>query len=249
MQMTGNTILITGGGSGIGRALAESFHRLGNQVIIAGRRQSVLDEVTAANPGMTAFTVDMSDARSIASFAEAVRTAHPKLNVVLHSAGIMQGEDLTDPNEVAVAEDTINTNVLGPMRLTAALMPHLLAAENAAILTVSSGLSWVPKAANAAYCASKAAIHSWTISLRQQLKSTGIEVIELVPPYVRTGLTGDFQANDPNAMPLEDYVSETMALLTGGDLPQSEVLVQRVHRQRFAYEQGHAEAVFGFLNP
>jgi uncharacterized oxidoreductase len=249
MQMTGNTILITGGGSGIGRALAEQFHRLGNQVIIAGRRAAVLDKVTAANPGMTAFTVDMTDAQSIRRFAETVVAAHPALNVVLHSAGIMQAEDLTEGADLKVAEDTILTNVLGPMRLTAALMPHLLSAENAAILTVSSGLSWVPKSVNASYCASKAAVHSWTISLRQQLKDTGIDVIELVPPYVRTGLTGDFQANDPNAMPLEDYVSETMALLTAGNLHQGEVLVGRVHRQRFAYEQGHADAVFGFLNP
>ena len=249
MRMTGNTILITGGGSGIGRALAETFHRLGNQVIIAGRRQAVLDEVTKANPGIVAFTVDMTDPDGIRRFAEAVRAAHPALNAVLHSAGIMQGEDLADPAQLRVAEDTILTNVLGPMRLTAALMPHLLTARDAVVLTVSSGLSWVPKSANASYCASKAAIHSWTISLRQQLKDTGIEVIELVPPYVRTGLTGDFQAGDPNAMPLEDYVSETIALLAANDLHQGEVLVQRVHRQRFAYEQGHADAVFGLLNP
>lgn len=249
MQMTGNTILITGGGSGIGRALAEQFHALGNQVIIAGRRQSVLDEVTAANPGMAAYTVDMADAQSIERLAAAVTVAHPALNVVLHSAGIMQAENLTEAGDIGTAEATILTNVLGPMRLTAALMPDLLAADNATILTVSSGLSWVPKSVNASYCASKAAIHSWSISLRQQLKDTGIEVIELVPPYVRTGLTGDFQANDPNAMPLDEYIAEAMALLTAGHLPQGEVLVQRVHRQRFAYEQGHADAVFGFLNP
>lgn len=249
MRMTGNTILITGGGSGIGRALAESFQRLGNTVIIAGRRQAVLDEVVAANPGMKAFTVDMADAESIKGFASSLIAAHPSLNAVVHSAGIMQGEDLTNTVDLKVAEDTILTNVLGPMRLTAALMPHLLTAENAAVLTVSSGLSWVPKSVNASYCASKAAVHSWTISLRQQLKDTSIEVIELVPPYVRTGLTGDFQSNDPNAMPLEDYISETMAILSSGELHEGEVLVQRVHRQRFAYEKGDADAVFGFLNP
>lgn len=249
MRMTGNTILITGGGSGIGRALAESFQRLGNTVIIAGRRQAVLDEVVAANPGMSAFTVDMSDAESIKGFASAVTAAHPSLNVVLHSAGIMQSENLANAEDLKVAEDTILTNVLGPMRLTTALMPHILQVQNAVVLTVSSGLSWVPKSVNASYCASKAAVHSWTISLRQQLKNTGIEVIELVPPYVRTGLTGDFQASDPNAMPLEDYISETMAILSSGELHQGEVLVQRVHRQRFAYEKGDADAVFGFLNP
>lgn len=249
MKMTGNTILITGGGSGIGRALAEAFHARGNQVVIAGRRQSVLDEVIAANPGMAGFTVDMTDAKSIEAFAATVLAAHPGLNAVIHNAGIMQAETMTDPSFLKVAEDTIATNVLGPIRLTAALMPHLLAQKDAAVLTVSSGLSWVPKSANATYCATKAAIHSWTISLRHQLKDTGVEVIELVPPYVRTGLTGDFQANDPNAMPLEDYISETMSLLEAGNLPEGEVLVQRVHRQRYAYQSGEAAAVYGFLNP
>lgn len=249
MKTTGNTILITGGGSGIGRALAEAFHARGNRVVIAGRRQSALDEVIAANPGMAGFTVDMTDAQSITAFAAKVLAAHPDLNAVIHNAGIMQAETITDPAFLAIAEDTIATNVLGPIRLTAALMPHLLAQQNAAILTVSSGLSWVPKSVNATYCATKAAIHSWTISLRHQLKDTGVEVIELVPPYVRTGLTGDFQANDPNAMPLEDYILETMTLLEAGDLPEGEVLVQRVHRQRYAYQSGEAPAVYGFLNP
>tara|TARA_R110002124_G_scaffold1797_1_gene11330 strand:- start:299 stop:1051 length:753 start_codon:yes stop_codon:yes gene_type:complete len=249
MQITGNTILITGGGSGIGRGLAEAFHAQGNQVIIAGRRQAALDAVTAANPGMTAFTVDMSDPASIAGLAAQVLAAHPALNAVINNAGIMVDEDiLKAPDYLATAEDTIATNLLGPIRLTAALLPHLLAQPRATVLTVSSGLAFVPKASTPTYSATKAAIHSYSQSLRHQLRNTNVDVLEIAPPYVQTFLQGAAQANDPNAMPLDEYLSETMALLSG--TPENgEVLVQRVHRQRFAEQNGSAAQVFGFINP
>lgn len=248
MQTTGNTILITGGGSGIGRGLAEAFHAKGNQVIISGRRQSALDEVTAANPGMVSFTVDMTDPASILELASKVTTAHPTLNAVIHNAGIMVDEDMLGGDFLSIAEDTIATNLLGPIRLTAALLPHLQAQAKATILTVSSGLAFVPKASTPAYSATKAAIHSWTQSLRYQLRNTNIGVLEIAPPYVQTHLQGERQANDPNAMPLADYLAETMELLSG-EPENGEVLVQRVHRQRFAEQTGNAKAVFGFINP
>jgi uncharacterized oxidoreductase len=248
MRMSGNTILITGGGSGIGRGLAEAFHRAGNQVIISGRRQDALDAVTAANPGMAAFTVDMSDPEAIRAFAQRVIAAFPALNAVINNAGIMVDEDVIAGDYLAVAEATVATNLLGPIRLTAALLPHLLAQPRAAVLTVSSGLAFVPKASTPTYSATKAAIHSYSQSLRYQLRHTGVEVIELAPPYVQTTLQGEKQANDPNAMPLADYISETMQLLAAGP-ENGEVLVQRVHRQRFAEQSGNAAAVFGFINP
>lgn len=249
MRMTGNTILITGGGSGIGRALAEAFHQQGNQVIIAGRRQSMLDAVTAANPGMAAISVDMNERASIEALAQAAVAAYPALNIVINNAGIMQDEDVTaGPGYLAIAEDTIATNLLGPIRLTAALLPHLQQQASATILTVSSGLAFVPKASTPTYSATKAAIHSYTMSLRYQLRNTSVEVIELAPPYVQTYLQGERQANDPNAMPLDAYIAETMQLLA--DSPANgEVLVQRVHRQRFAEATGNTEAVFNFVNP
>lgn len=249
MRMTGNTILITGGGSGIGRALAEAFHQQGNQVIIAGRRQSMLDAVTAANPGMAAISVDMNERASIEALAQAAIAAYPALNIVINNAGIMQDEDVTaGPGYLAIAEDTIATNLLGPIRLTAALLPHLQQQASAAILTVSSGLAFVPKASTPTYSATKAAIHSYTMSLRYQLRNTSVEVIELAPPYVQTYLQGERQANDPNAMPLDAYIAETMQLLADGPA-NGEVLVQRVHRQRFAEATGNTEAVFNFVNP
>src|SRR5690606_23536192 len=154
MKTIGNTILITGGNSGIGRALAEAFHRLGNRVIISGRRQETLDAVTAANPGIVSMAVDMGDAGSIRTFADKVVREHPDLNVVVHSAGIMKHEKLSEAlDTLATAEETIATNLLGPIRLTAALLPHLVGREDAAILTVSSGLAFVPLATTPTYSA------------------------------------------------------------------------------------------------
>lgn len=248
MQTTGNTILITGGGSGIGRGLAEAFHAQGNKVIISGRRQSALDEVVAANPGMAAVTVDMTDAAAIAAFAAKVIEVHPTLNAVINNAGIMVDEDVVGGDYLSIAEDTIATNLLGPIRLTSALLPHLLAQPRATVLTVSSGLAFVPKASTPTYSATKAAIHSYSQSLRHQLRNTSVEVIEIAPPYVQTYLQGAHQASDPNAMPLAEYLAETMTLLAG-EPENGEVLVQRVHRQRFAEQTGNAKAVFGFINP
>ena len=248
MQMTGNTILITGGGSGIGQGLAEAFHTRGNQVIIAGRRQAGLDRVTAAHPGMASFTVDMTDAASIARLAHQVTTAFPALNAVLNNAGIMVAEDVIGLDYLDTAEATVATNLLGPIRLTAALLPHLLAQPRASVLTVSSGLAFVPRAGTPTYSATKAAIHSYSQSLRYQLRQTAVEVIEIAPPYVQTTLMGEHQASDPNAMPLADYLAETMDLLAGRP-ENGEVLVQRVYRQRFAERTGNFDAVFGFINP
>ena len=248
MQTTGNTILITGGGSGIGRGLAEAFHAQGNQVIISGRRQSVLDAVIAANPGMAAFAVDMADATSIAAFAATVIAAHPGLDAVIHNAGIMVPEDLPGGDYLAIAENTVATNLLGPIRLTAALLPHLMARPRATILTVSSGLAFVPMAATPTYSATKSAIHAYSMALRHQLRNTAVEVLEIAPPYVQTELMGSHQASDPNAMPLADFITETMTLLAG-DPDNGEVLVQRVHPLRYAERSGNMATVFGHLNP
>jgi uncharacterized oxidoreductase len=238
MKTTGNTILITGGGSGIGRGLAEAFHKLGNQVIIAGRRKQVLDETTAANPGMASAVLNIEDAASIRAFAAQLATDHPTLNAVIHNAGIMRPEDLlAQPEELVDAEAIITTNLLGPIRLTAALLPQLQRQPHATILTVSSGLAFIPLAMTPTYNATKAAIHSYTQSLRYQLKSTNIQVIELVPPYVQTELMGSAQASDPRAMPLADYLSETIELLKTQP-NATEILVERVKPLRFAADNG-----------
>src|ERR1700722_16733666 len=162
MNSTGNTILITGGGSGIGRALAESLHKLGNKVIIAGRRKSVLEETTGANPGIASIPLNIEDPADIRKVAAKLADDHPALNVVIHNAGIMRPENLLaegpDQDKVlADAESTITTNLLGPIRLTAALLPQLRKQPHATIITVSSGLGFIPLALTPTYCATKAA--------------------------------------------------------------------------------------------
>ncbi len=247
MKMTGNTLLITGGGSGIGRALAERFHALGNQVIVAGRRAAPLEALARDVPGIATALLDVADAADIARFAAQIVVDHPALNVVIHNAGIMRAETLTaEPYDVSDAEAMVATNLLGPIRLTAALLPQLRRQADAAILTVSSGLAFVPLVATPTYSATKAAIHSWSQALRSQLAETGIDVIEIAPPAVATELMPG-HVDNPNSMPLDAYISETMALLEAN--PQGpENTVGRVKFLRDAEREGRYDAVYATLN-
>ena len=198
MRLTGNTILITGGASGIGRGLAEAFHRKGNQVVVTGRRQSALDETVRSNPGMRSMLLDMDQPDNIQRLAAEIIVNTPDLNVLINNAGIMKPERLkAGVEDLKAAEANISTNLLGPLRLTAALLPHLIVQPKATVMTVSSGLAFVPIAPFASYCATKAAIHAWTCSLRRQLRDTSVEVLELVPPYLQTELTGAHQLFRP----------------------------------------------------
>jgi uncharacterized oxidoreductase len=247
MKISGNTILITGGGSGIGRALAEALHARGNKIVIAGRREAVLDAVTAANPGMEAMLLDIQDEADIVAFARQAVARFPNLNTVINNAGIMKPENVPAADNLAIAEETIATNLLGPIRLTTALLPHLLKQPQATVLTVSSGLAFVPLAATPTYSATKAAIHSWSIGLREQLRNTSVEVIEIAPPYVQTELLGPHQAVDPAAMPLADFTKEVMALLE--TQPEAaEIIVERCKPLRFAEATGSFAQVFAGLN-
>jgi len=165
---------------------------------------------------------------------------------VIHNAGVMRPEDLKK-GATADAEAIIRTNLLGPIRLTAALLPQLLNQPRAAIITVSSGLAFVPMAITPTYCATKAAIHSYTQSLRRQLAGTAIQVIELIPPYVQTELMGAGQAADPRAMPLADFIAESMSLLK--KLPEAEeICVERVKPLRFAERDGNYPAFYKSFN-
>jgi uncharacterized oxidoreductase len=247
MNITGNTILITGGGSGIGRGLAEAFHIAGNKVIVAGRRKEALKEVTTANPGIESIILDVADPQSILTASKELTKNFPTLNVVINNAGIMVPEKLKDQSALPVAESIVTTNLLGPIRLTSALMPALLRQSHATIMTVSSGLAFLPLSMTPTYCATKAAIHSYTESLRWQLKDTAIQVIELIPPYVQTHLMGAQQAADPRAMPLPDFLKEVMEILrTQPNV--TEVCVEQVKPLRFAAESGKFAELFQQLN-
>jgi uncharacterized oxidoreductase len=247
MILTDRTILITGGGSGIGRALAHAFHDAGNKVIVAGRRAAVLEETAAGRPGIARRTVDVEDSGAVKALAASVVADFPALDVLVNNAGIMRAERLLSPEEaLADAEAMVMTNLLGPIRLTAALLPHLVRQRQATVINVSSGLAFVPLVMTPTYSATKAAIHSYSQSLRVQLRQTPVEVIELAPPAVATELIPG-QSVNPIAMPLDAFIAETMALLAA-EPSADEILVERVKPLRTAERTGDHARMFATLN-
>jgi uncharacterized oxidoreductase len=227
MKLTGNTIFITGGASGIGRGLAEALHKLGNQIIITGRRQSQLDATTRANPGMASVQLDIENPDSIAAVKKQLVAQFPSLNVLINNAGIMQIDDAAGGIDDGLLVSTVTTNLLGPIRLTSALIDQLKQQGSAAIIYNTSVLAYVPLAFAAVYSATKAALHSFVLSQRYKLKDTSVRVLEIAPPWVQTDLLGS--NNEPRAMPLAEFIEETIRVL-GTDA--NEVLVERAKALR-----------------
>ncbi|MBF4567603.1 SDR family NAD(P)-dependent oxidoreductase [Plantibacter sp. VKM Ac-2880] len=236
MQITGNTVFIPGATSGIGLALARRLHSAGNTVIVGGRRTELLESIAAEEPGLHTVRIDTADPASIEAAAAQVIAEHPELNVLITMAGVMRGEDWTAPDFVATAEEIITTNVLGPIRLIGAFIEHLRSRPDATIMTVSSGLAFTPLRVTPTYNASKAAIHMLSESIRLQLASTSVHVVELVPPAVRTSLMPGQETSD-FAMPLDAYVDEVMELIEAQP-DASEILVENVKFLRFAEARG-----------
>lgn len=245
MKTTGNTILITGGTSGIGLGLALRWQAAGNDVVVAGRRTDLLDQIAADHPGIGTVQLDVTDPDSIARATETVLTGHPDLNVLVNNAGIMRPEDVQDPDSLATAEDHVTTNLLGPIRMVHALLPHLLTREGAAVLNVTSALAYVPWPLTPTYAATKAALASWTDSLRVQLAGSGVQVVEVVPPGVRTTLMG--QQDSEHAMPLDDFLTETMSLLARHP-DAAQVVPERARFARDAEREGRYEQVLAMLS-
>ena len=227
MKLSGNTVFITGGTSGIGRSLAEALHKRGNQVIISGRRKGHLAEVTKANPGMQSLELNVEDPASIAAVAKKLIAEYPKLNVLINNAGIMQIDDAAGAIDDSVLVSIVTTNLLGPIRMTSALIEHLKKQPSATVINVSSGLAFVPLASTAVYSATKAAIHSYTQSMRYRLKGSSVRVLELIPPWVQTDLLNS--KDEPRAMPLAAFIEEAVTVL-GTDA--EELLVERVKMLR-----------------
>lgn len=223
MKLNGNTIFITGGTSGIGRSLAEAFHKRGNKVIVAGRRQSLLDEVAQANPGIETVVLDITDGDQIQRVAQNLIEQHPALNVVINNAGIMPFDDAGGALNDAQAVHLVNTNLLGPVRVAAAFTEQLKRQPEAWIINNSSVLAFVPLATTALYSATKAAIHSYTLSQRFMLRDTSVRVLEIAPPWVDTDLV--HKSGDPRAMPLDAFIAQTMEKLATAT---TEVIVDSV---------------------
>jgi uncharacterized oxidoreductase len=249
VNLIDSTIFIPGATSGIGLGLALRLQAEGSTVIVGGRRTELLQQIAAEHPGIGTVHIDTTDATSIAAAQADLAQRYPALDALITMAGIMEPEDLRDPAgldaALDVAERTIAVNLLGPIRLVHAFLPALLAQPKATIMTVSSGLAYVPLAATPTYNATKAAIHSFTESLRVQLTKTNVQIVELVPPATQTTLMG--QQDSPMAMPLDEFLTEVMTLLkTQPDAEQ--VLVERVKWQRNAEAEGRYQDVLGVLS-
>ncbi|WP_419805570.1 SDR family oxidoreductase [Terriglobus sp.] len=241
MEITGNTILVTGGTSGIGRALAVALYEAGNTVVVAGRRQNLLDELQQKYPGMVGMQLDVENIASLQGFAEDVRERFPKLNVLFNNAGIAGIEDYkAEAVDTSQATRTITTNITAVVELTAALLPQLRKQPKSTLMVTTSGLAFVPFPPGPVYGATKAFLHSWLEAVRVQLRGTSVEVLELAPPYVQTELGGEQQAKDPRAMPLDAYTSEVMSILKDpAKIEKGEVLTENVKPLRWAERDGH----------
>ncbi|MFC8799122.1 SDR family oxidoreductase [Promicromonospora sp. NPDC057138] len=244
MNTTGNTIFIPGGTRGIGLALATRLQATGNTVIVGGRDTVALD--AAAERGLATVRIDTTDPASIAGASAEVIERFPEVNVLVPMAGIMRAENWRSRGFLADAEDVVTTNVLGPIRLIAAFTEHLQSRPDATILTVSSGLAFTPLRVTPTYNASKAAIHMLSESIRLQFAGTSVSVTELVPPSVQTALMPGHDV-DPNAMPLDEYADETLALLQS-EPDAHEIQVELVKFLRYGEVRGDYDEVVEALN-
>jgi uncharacterized oxidoreductase len=216
MKLTGRTILITGGSAGIGLAFALKFLELGNEVIVTGRRQAQLDAVKAQHPKLHTIQSDSADPAQIAALAARVKKEFPKLDVLMNNAGVGVAKNLkTSVSDLAGLMTEMEINVGGVIRTTSALI-NILTANQGTVINVSSLLAFAPLPAMPIYSASKAAVHSYTQSLRFQLEDTGVEVIDLMPPTVRTDMTSEFDEAGMSAITPEELVNKTLAALRAG---------------------------------
>ncbi|WP_255363755.1 SDR family oxidoreductase [Actinoplanes sp. TFC3] len=240
-----DTVFIPGATSGIGLGLALRLQAKGNTVIVGGRRTELLERIAAEHPGIATVVIDTSDPASIVAARDQVAERFPALDTLVTMAGIMEVEDLREAASLDVAERTVQVNLLGPIRLVNAFLPGLLEQPRATIMTVTSGLAYLPLPITPTYNATKAAVHSYTESLRVQLSDSKVHVVELVPPAVRTALMN--QQESEIAMPLEDFLDEVMSLLEA-DPAAGQILVERVKWQRNAVAEGRYAEVLGVLS-
>lgn len=211
MNISNNTILITGGTTGIGFELAKQLIGYNNTVLITGRDRTKLERASKELPAVQGFQSDVTDPKAIANLFERIKKDFPQLNILINNAGIMRTLNLHESNR-SLEDMTleIETNLNGPMRMIKQFLPHLKTKPSAAIMNVTSGLAFVPLPSSPVYCATKAGLHSFTLSLRVQLKNTKVKVFELAPPATQTELLVDFSSEDMKGvaiMKVEDLAS------------------------------------------
>ncbi|MCS5714021.1 SDR family NAD(P)-dependent oxidoreductase [Herbiconiux sp. CPCC 205716] len=245
MDIRTSTVFIPGATSGIGLALALRLQAAGSTVVIGGRRTELLEEL-AAHHGFDTVALDITDPASVTAARDTVLERHPELDTIIAMAGVMAVEDVRDPDFLDGALRVVETNIVGPLRLVAAFIGHLQTRPQATVMTVSSGLAHTPLAVSPTYNGSKAFIHRFSETLRLQLASTSVEVVELVPPAVQTDIMPG-QADEPSYLTLDDYADEVMELL-GANPHAHEILVERVKFLRFAEVEGRYEAAVAAVN-
>ncbi|MEV6795433.1 SDR family NAD(P)-dependent oxidoreductase [Streptomyces sp. NPDC051320] len=232
MDLSDRTVFIVGGTSGIGRELARRFTAEGSTVAVGGRSSGALSELSAE--GIGTFAIDVTDGASVARARDDVLARYPELDTVVTMSGVMLLEDLRDPGHFEAAETTIDTNLVGTIRVIDAFTPHLVQRGAGTFVTVTSGIAFLPFPPMPTYAASKAAVHAYSEALRAQLDGTGVSVVELVPPAVATA--GQEKVN-PHALPLDDFATEVMQLFSAEPTPH-EILVKGVLMHRWAERDG-----------
>jgi short-subunit dehydrogenase involved in D-alanine esterification of teichoic acids len=235
MKITGRTVLITGGTAGIGLGLAQRLQAEGNTVVVAGRRKALLDQIVQDHPGLAAVELDVTDPVSVRAAFDDVTTRFPDVDVLVNNAGIALYEDLRTGESLDAAIDVITTNLIGPLRMSSLFVPFFATRGGGTVVNVGSGLGFVPLPASPTYSATKAAIHSYSETQRVQLAGSGIDVVEIVPPAVRTEFGG--QQDDERAMPLPAFLDEVMTILREEPDVQ-QVVVDQAKPFRFAEAQG-----------
>jgi uncharacterized oxidoreductase len=216
MQITGNTVLITGGTSGIGLAFAEKLLALGNQIIICGRREDRLKQINDKYPSIITRKCDITDNVQRTELCNWTLRNFPEMNVLINNAGIQFLADLTKPVNLDRINSEVETNLIAPIHIASLVAAHLETKPEAAIINISSGLAFAPIAIMPIYCATKAAVHSLTMSLRHQLKNTTIKVFEIIPPAVDTELGNDRRTDKSQShggMPVLEFIDEAVIAL------------------------------------
>jgi uncharacterized oxidoreductase len=205
MTFSNHTVFITGGASGIGFGLAELFTAAGSKVVICGRRIKALERAKEQLPGSEIIQCDLSIENERIKLAETLKNKFPGLNILINNAGIQQRINIDDPGFWEKAKEEIATNLTAPIHLTHLLLPALINKENPVIINITSGLAFVPLVFVPVYCTTKAGFHSFTLSLRHQIKNTKVRVIEIIPPAVNTDLGGPGVHNF--AIPLKEFIN------------------------------------------